>query len=96
MSTALMRVYDGSGGLVFDTSTAGGGVVVDFKSYAGGSSDTLTYPSFAGKSVSVLSMNGYQPEESDDFGVTTDTSLGYPRVTVASRSFDRSFIVMVY
>lgn len=94
---AKMQVFDAAGALVFDTLDAKGGVVVDFKAYASAATDTLTYPSFSGRAVSVLPMTGYYPPDpTTDFGVTTDTSLGYPRVTVASRTFARSFIVMVY
>lgn len=88
-----LRLWDGSGALTFDSDLVTGAAVVDVLNYAGGDTDTLTYPEHAGRSVMVVPINA---EFFIDFGVTSDTSLGYPRVTVATGGGQRFFIVVVW
>lgn len=86
-----IQVFDSSGNQVFDSNTAKGGVIAGHYTYAAGSTDTLTYPDFAGRSV-LINVIYSDPAGA---GVTTDTSLGYPRVTVSASGSERMFQVMI-
>lgn len=90
-----VQVFDTAGTLVWDSRTVAGAVVADILSYSSGGSGTHTYPDFAGRSVDVIHLT-WSGHGGQGAGITTDTSLGYPRVTVASRTFPRNFIVIVY
>jgi len=88
-----LRVWDASGNLVFDTTTAKGGVVVGYFTYSTGT--TLSYSGFAGRTMQVLPASGVE-FDSNDIGVTISTASGYPVVTVATRTNARSFILAVF
>lgn len=86
-------INNSSGGTIFDSTLIKGGTIAGTYTYAHGVSATLTYPEFAGRTVkiNVLSANP------SGHGVTTDTSLGYPRVTVSTNGggVPRIFQVMI-
>lgn len=86
---------------MWDSTTVGNGCAIDYITVGVTGSDTVsTYPALAGRSVSVqpmayhwygaLTISGSAP---GSLGVTTDTTLGYPRVTIPAGSSTRSFIV---
>lgn len=92
-----LRTWDASGNLLFDSTAAVGGVVIDVQSLASGASGTFTYPALAGRAVKTQMLVGNwqinAKPAAPDFGVSSDTSLGYPRVVCASRSFKRTVLV---
>lgn len=91
-----LTLYDENGNYVWDTDTVAGGVIADIRTYDASASASLTYPTFAGRSVVVVNLLTWAEE--DDIGVTTDTALGYPRVTVSALSNsagNRRFAVLV-
>ena len=88
-----LRLWDSNSNLVFDSDALAGGMVVDVRTYASGESATLTYPSLAGLNVMVVPLIAYYFAQ---FNVTSDTSLGYPRVTVSPGTSTRTFLVVVW
>lgn len=80
MSTYGLQIFDGSGTLIFDSTTAAGGVVVDLKKFVASDSGTFTYPLFAGRAASLVGAPS-------DGSITMDTALGYPRVIVTTSAF---------
>lgn len=88
---AGLQIYDSSGNLRFDSTTAKGGVFVDSMIFAPGSSGVLTFPDFAGATPLVMD----QSRTLQDPEITVDTLLGYPRVTVPVKSEERSFLVVM-
>lgn len=85
-----LRVWDSGGTLLWDTNTAGGGIVADIFSVGSGSSFSKTYADFAGATCRVLCPAYFSSE-----GSTVDTALGYPRVNVAA-GLPRQLIVLMY
>lgn len=85
-----VRVFNSAGAVVWDSTTAGGGVIAGVEQVAAGASPVFTYSSFPGRSAKVMSS-----QVGKDTGVTIDYSLGHPRVSVASRSYPRQLIVVV-
>jgi hypothetical protein len=77
---AGLQIYGTAGELRFDSTTAKGGVFIDTLVFAPGSSGVLTFPDFAGATPILVD----QSRSLQDVDVTTDTSLGYPRITVTS------------
>jgi hypothetical protein len=88
---AGLQIRNAAGVLVFDSTTAVGGVFLDFKTYPGASTEVLTFPDFAGATPSII----HTGRGGTDPNVTVDTTLGYPRVTVGTSNTDRTFAVMV-
>jgi hypothetical protein len=85
-----VQILDASGVLIWDSTTVVGGVFIDTRSFSSTTTATLTYPALAGLTPSVTP---HTPQGTA--GVTVDTSLGYPRVTVATGPRTRNFSVMV-
>lgn len=92
-----MQLFDGSGSLVWDSTAVLGGCAIDLQTVAAGATPSFTYPAHAGRTAAVQPVRAEwwstARPSSSDFGVTVDTSLGYPRVTVASRPYNRTFLV---
>lgn len=93
-----IALYDAAGSLIWDSNSALDGCAIDLRRIAAGASPVFTYPALAGRSVVVQFVESQTPfllpsGDPGDGGVTTDTTLGYPRVTVASRGFDRTILV---
>jgi hypothetical protein len=78
---------------VWNSDTVAGGVIADVKTYLSTETATLTYPAFPGRSVLIVQL--LQRVSSGATGVTADTALGYPRVTVAAATGTRRFAVVV-
>jgi hypothetical protein len=89
-------IYDNSGGEVWNSDTVSGGVIATIKSYASTSTDTLTFPAFAGRSAQIVNLLTYVTAGKGSQNVTLDFALGYPRVTVATSSAARKFALVVY
>lgn len=85
-----VRVFGPSGAVVWDSTTAGGGVIAGVEAIPAGTSLVLSYTQFPGRSAKVMSSTVGR-----DTGVVIDYSLGYPRVTAASRGYSRNLIIMV-
>ncbi len=75
MPTALMRLYDGSGIKMFDTTEASGGCVADVVKETS-TSQTKSYPSFAGRTAFVIPTSGW-----NSASPTISYSSGYPSIT---------------
>ena len=91
MTTAKAMIYDASGVLVFDTTTAAGGVVIDLLNLAASAAaSSATYTDFSTNTLYVLKQGSYYPNETADFGVTVAGNV----VTWALRTFARGFIVI--
>lgn len=92
-----IQIFDTSGALVWDSTTVTDGCVIDVLTVSPGSTPTFEYPSLAGRSVSTQPIQGQTlgtlSTDGGDFGVTSDTSLGYPRVVCASSPVTRTFLV---
>jgi hypothetical protein len=88
-----LKVFDGSGNVTFDSTVAVGFVPIGVFNIAGGASGfTNTYPALAGRTPVVI------PFDAGTYGltnVTTDVSLGYPRLTVTTASGRRLFMLGV-
>lgn len=86
-----IQVFSATGATLWDSSTAGSGVVVDVFSVAAFATDSKTYPDFAGRTAGavVLSHLGSTVP-------TVDYSLGHPRITVPSDSEARTVLVAVF
>jgi len=94
-----MRVWNASGSLVWDTTTAADGCVIDLRTVPANTSATYTYPAMAGRTVAVRTIANQSffvtgTNDPGDGGITTDTTLGYPRVIVASAGYARTFMVI--
>lgn len=85
-----VQTFDASGGLVWDSSVAVGGIVADSRQVASGVSTTFTYPAYAGRTPFLIGLLDTTPAS-----ITVDTTLGYPRVSVASAGIARRFILAV-
>lgn len=85
-----IRVFNSAGTVVWDSTTAGGGIIVGVEAVAASTAPVFTYAAFPGRSAKVMSST-----VGKDTGVTVDYALGYPRVTLASRAYARNIIVMV-
>jgi hypothetical protein len=87
-----VQTYDGSAGLVYDTTTAlGGAVVGDYRKYASGAAgETINYTQWAGLSAMLIDCGN-----SGEY-VSLDMSGSYPVVTVTTPTGDIVFGLMVY
>lgn len=88
-----LTIYNATGGEVWNTDTVAGGVIADVKTYLASETATLVYPAFAGRTVLIVSL--LVRNSAATSGVTADTALGYPRVTVAAGPATRRFAVVV-
>ena len=87
-TTVGVQQFDASGTVTFDSRTAVGGVVGDFREYAAGfSGETVSYPQWAGYSAMLLRYGS---------SITLSVSGGYPVVTVSSDANARSYVLLVY
>jgi hypothetical protein len=73
-----LAIYNAAGVEVFNSITAGGGVMLAQRSTTNTEATVITYPALAGATPSLQPM---VPGGID--GVTLDTTLGYPRLTIA-------------
>ena len=89
-----LKVYDASAALIYDSTVAVGGVVVDVQSFGVGASGTLTYPAFSGYSAIVITRDVGTTGQMNS--AVVDYGLGYPRVTVSAVGYSRTFIVVAY
>lgn len=89
-----IQLFNDSGTIMWDSTTAPGGVIADILTYGASNSDTKTYPVFAGRGVLLVSVAEWA--NSDVPGVTADVALGYPRVSIATSSQTRKFLVVVF
>lgn len=94
-----LAIYDSSQNLVWQTPDAFDGVVIGIHDVPTNTTPTFTYPSLAGRSVFFYTINSeYNPGVNTDIGdydVSSDTALGYPRVTVtAAKDYKRTLVVM--
>lgn len=85
-----LAVRDATGALVWDSRTAPTGVVGDVRLVPANQSAVFTYPAFAGRVTHALNLF-----TDGDVGITVDTALGYPRVTVPSYPGERKVLVLV-
>ena len=88
MATPQLVVRNSAGTITFDSRLATEACVLDVLTVAAGATGTYTYPLFPGRSAVALMANG-----GTGWGITVDTVLGYPRVTLASAPFDRTIVV---
>lgn len=79
MAEPRLRVRNSAGAVVFDSVDATAGVCVGVVSVSSGVAQTLTYPSYPGRSARAVACLG-----TDTYGASTDTALGYPRVTLVA------------
>lgn len=74
--------------MTLDSETAIVGVCVEEFALASGASTTKTYPAWTGRAIDIIC-------DQSDAGWDTDVSLGYPRLTVVAKGYDRTFFVFV-
>ena len=86
-----IQTFNEIGLLVWDSTTALGGVVADYQEYAASSSGVLVYPSFAGRTAFVVPVLDLVTGT-----VSVDSLLGYPRVTITSAALLRRFMLVVF
>ena len=89
-----VQVFNAAGALVWDSSNVAGGVIADIKTYESTNTAILTYPAFAGRSASIITLLSWIAASTD--GVSVDYALGYPRITVSAASTTRKFAVVVF
>jgi hypothetical protein len=88
--TVGLRVKDEGANVVWDTSSAVGGVVVDSREILPNGTGIFVYPDFTFRAPFLINVLDVTPAT-----VTVDSSLGYPRVTVTATSVVRRFTVAV-
>jgi hypothetical protein len=86
-----MRIWDASGGVVFDSLLAAGGVPVG--AWAGGAG-TLSFPQFAGRQMQAMSISGPEWKDNPGVGVSISYASGYPVATV--QPWAPPFLLAVY
>lgn len=89
-----LEIRDAGGVVVWNSLDYAGGVVADVRTYAAGATATLTYPDHAGRNVMIVPL--VYGASAGGLGVSSDTALGYPRVTVAAAASQRRFAVVVW
>lgn len=85
-----IQSFDASGAPLWDSTTAGGGVVADLFDVGSGETPVKAYPAHAGRTCRVFCPAYFSPE-----GSAVDSALGYPRVTVAA-GLPRQLMVVVW
>jgi hypothetical protein len=88
MAAPQLVVRNSAGTITFDSRLATEACVLDVLTVAAGATGTYTYPLFPGRSA--VTLLAYTQV---GWGVTVDTALGYPRVTVSTLPFDRTIVV---
>lgn len=93
--TFAVQTFDATGALMWDSTTAGGGVAADYQQFAAGfGGATLSYPQWAG--FSAFLMDGYGNGYGQSY-TSLSTSSGYPVVTVSSGSPAAfSFVLVIF
>lgn len=80
-----LQIWDAAANLVFDSTTAVGGVPAGVWS---GGAGTLSFPEFAGLTMEFVTLTGLEYDEWGEVtvggGVSVSHASGYPVVTVAS------------
>lgn len=89
------QIFDASGALLWDSTTATGGVTADYQQFSAGfGGTTLSYPQWAG--FSAFLMDGYGNGYGQSL-TSLSMSSGYPVVTVAAGApVAFSFILVVF
>lgn len=85
-------VYKPNGAVAWDSRNVIGVLFADTLDLAANQSGVLSYPQFPGATVSISTQ---LPTDTTSTGVTTDTALGYPRVTAAPINSRRKFNVII-
>ena len=87
-----LQCTNAAGQVTFDSTLAAFGCLVDrIALAASAAAQVRTYPDFAGRGVVVMTLAG-----APGLGVTADTALGYPRVSVPASDFGGElFLVFV-
>ena len=94
MSSAVMILRNAANQVTWDSRNVAGGLLADVRTFAAAVTAVLTYPAFPGRSVRIIPLRVWA--EAGTLGVTVDTALGYPRVTIAAGSTERRFAVEVF
>jgi hypothetical protein len=76
---------------VWNSDTAGGGVIATSRVYAKTDTDVLYFPAFAGRNACIVNLS----PSTDNGNVVLDTALGYPRVTIGTSYNTRKFALVV-
>lgn len=74
-----VQAFDSAGTLIFDTTSAGGGVVADLIDMADGAALVKEYPGYAGHTCRAMALSYAGP-----YGTAVDYVLGWPRLTISS------------
>lgn len=85
--TAVVKVWDVTGTLTFDSTAPSIGICMGVYTYAANASATLTFPELAGRTMIVRYVLGGRVQGS----TTVDYALGYPRINVPAQPFARVF-----
>lgn len=87
-----IKVYSSTGATLWDSTTAGSGIVADviLTPAGAGGPYQYTYPDFAGRTVNTVSLVVLD----DVLPPTVDTTLGYPRITVPYNQFGSQEILV--
>ena len=93
MSDYGMQLCRDDGSVMWDSRNVVGGVVAAVRAYERDQGGTELYPLFAGRSVQIIELTTSGLAQS---GLSCDTALGYPRVSVTVVSFARQFLVVVF
>lgn len=85
------QIFDAFGALLWDSTTAVGGVVGDYRQYASGApGETINYTQWAGLSAMLIDCGN-----SGEY-TSLSTSAGYPVVTVTSPAGPMNFGLVVF
>lgn len=77
---------------IWNSENVFGGVVVHAGKYAAAAAAVVTFPAYPGRTGKIVpSMTN-----SGTSNATLDYALGYPRLTVATSTFDRDFLVVLF
>jgi hypothetical protein len=90
---AGLQVRNAAGALVWDSTTVVGAIFADIRTYFAASSDTVSFPQYAGQQAAVVPLS---PGGREGIGVSADTTLGYPRFTISPVSENRQFAMLIY
>ena len=90
-----MQVFNTSGSLVWDSLTVEGGVTIPIGSYGNTANAVLTFPDFAGTTPKVtVTRLTIADVNNTNVGISVDTTLGYPRVTISNSGYIRSNVLL--
>lgn len=86
-----IQTFDASGALMWDSSTAVGGLVGDYVKVAAGTAGyTINYPQWAGLAALLVDCGGSHEN------VSLNASGSYPVVTITTPPQDIAFGLLVY